>query len=278
MTIVVVDNPRIIALASALHIRITEAAGMIIYLLQYVEKYAPDGNIGGILSDPAIALIMDWPQDDAPRLLHALTSTTLPGQHETWLQRHAQHGLIVSGWYTLAPIRVHERLLREGRRFATGEIPKAYHCRRTQRIKLLAQYNELLPPDGAPSKPKPTPARRKPKPDTAALTAAFDALWAIYPKKAGKKPALEKYLQLNPPPETQQAILTGVKTYSAACLGKDPAYILHLKTYLNQARWLDVLPSAAQQKSFGAPNAPEDFEPREPSLDDLEIAEGAYRE
>jgi hypothetical protein len=274
MNLVFTDNPRLIAFADSLSIPIPQAVGMILYLMQYAAKYAPDGALGGILADTSLALLLSWPKDDTPRLMHALTTSTLPGQTETWCSYQSPHGLIINDWYKIAPLSVHERLLRDGRRFATGQIPKAYHLRTHQRVKLLAQYDDLLPAE-KPTKhlaPKPTKTPKK-KRNTTDLTSAFDRLWEIYPKKAGKKPALEKYLALNPDPETQTAIFVAVQQYAETVINTDPQWIIMLKSYLHQRRWLDELPP----KPSGSIQPP-DIEPREPSEDDIVRAEGLFDE
>jgi uncharacterized protein YdaU (DUF1376 family) len=73
----------------------------------------------------------------------------------------------------------------------------------------------------------------------------FESFWAVYPRKEGKKAAYRAW-QVAKKLVEQPALLAAVDRYAKACKGKDPRYIAHPTTWLNQGRWDDQPTGAAQ--------------------------------
>jgi uncharacterized protein YdaU (DUF1376 family) len=67
---------------------------------------------------------------------------------------------------------------------------------------------------------------------------AFEAFWDRYPRKEGKKAAFRAW-QVAKKLVEQASLLAGVERYAKACQGKDPRYVAHPTTWLNQGRWDD---------------------------------------
>lgn len=88
----------------------------------------------------------------------------------------------------------------------------------------------------------------------------FGAWWDVYPRKVGKREAEKIYLRLLSKSEaTEEELMAGVKRYAIACAGKDPQYIAHPRTWLNQGRWADEPPPSR---------------PAEPPIDYMAIVRG----
>lgn len=75
----------------------------------------------------------------------------------------------------------------------------------------------------------------------------FEAFWKSYPRKIAKAAARLKYRKARKKTDAQ-AILTGLQRAIASWAGKEPEYIPHAATWLNQERWLDD-PSATKTQS-----------------------------
>ncbi len=65
----------------------------------------------------------------------------------------------------------------------------------------------------------------------------FTEFWAMYPRKVGKGGALTAYRRARKKAD-HQTILTGLHLYTLTC-PKEPHYIAHPTTWLNQERWTD---------------------------------------
>jgi len=73
---------------------------------------------------------------------------------------------------------------------------------------------------------------------TSSASKSFDEFWSIYPRKVGKKTALQRWISLNC--ETiKDKIIAAVKAQSKSKQWNDVQYIPHPTTWLNQGRWDD---------------------------------------
>src|SRR5438067_375610 len=91
------------------------ALGMLQLLWDYTAQYQPAGNIG-VLTNDAIARVVYW-EADPKDLIKALIKTR-------WLDKNADHRLIVHDWPEHCEDTVHRRLAREGKYFSDGTAPK----------------------------------------------------------------------------------------------------------------------------------------------------------
>ena len=90
-------------------------------------------------------------------------------------------------------------------------------------------FEPLDPPDSEVKHRKPTIAER------------FEALWAEYPKKQGKKNAFENYQRALKEGATDEIIADGIKRYKAYIASRPDGkkYTLDGSTYFYQQRWQD---------------------------------------
>ena len=90
-------------------------------------------------------------------------------------------------------------------------------------------FEPLDPPESEVKRRKPTIAER------------FDALWAEYPKKNGKKNAFESYQRALKDGVTDEVIADGIKRYKEHIATKhtEDKYILIGSSYFQQRRWED---------------------------------------
>lgn len=91
-------------------------------------------------------------------------------------------------------------------------------------------FEPLDPPESEVKRRKPTIAER------------FEALWAEYPKKNGKKNAFESYQSAIAAGVTDETIADGIKRYKEHIAAKrmSEQYILAGSTYFYQWRWQDI--------------------------------------
>ena len=79
----------------------------------------------------------------------------------------------------------------------------------------------------------------------------FASFWKLYPRKAGKKTASDKWSQIKPTAEVMAMIEDNVTQRLAT--GEwdvnNQSFILHASTYLNQARWEDEVIGTAKNKT-----------------------------
>jgi len=79
----------------------------------------------------------------------------------------------------------------------------------------------------------------------------FDSFWKLYPRKAGKKTASDKWNMIKPTPDVMAMIEENVTQRLAT--GEwdvsNQSFILHASTYLNQARWEDEVIGTAKTKT-----------------------------
>lgn len=66
----------------------------------------------------------------------------------------------------------------------------------------------------------------------------FDEFWTIAPRKRGKGAARKAYAKALTIADEDE-ILTGTRRWRQESIGKDPAFICHPATWLNQERWED---------------------------------------
>jgi hypothetical protein len=72
------------------------------------------------------------------------------------------------------------------------------------------------------------------------VDAQFAEWWSCYPKKVEKKSAQKIYARLVKKGEvTPEQLLIGAKAYRTLCANRDPKYIKHPKTWLNDGCWED---------------------------------------
>lgn len=67
---------------------------------------------------------------------------------------------------------------------------------------------------------------------------SFEIFWKACPKKVGKGAAEQAWDKASKETEPE-IIIAGINRFAALQAGKDPTYIAHPATWLNQKRWLD---------------------------------------
>jgi len=109
-------------------------------------------------------------------------------------------------------------------------------------------------PDRPPSDGRSKVSSKKPG---AKLPKGFEVFWAAYPRKEGKlaaAKAFERAVKLVEHPHPTEALAEAAQAFAKACVGKDPQYIAHPTTWLNQGRWADVptTPSDPRQQALAS--------------------------
>ena len=98
---------------------------------------------------------------------------------------------------------------------------------------------------------------------TTYFCASFDAFWDAYPRKVGRKPALDLWLRMKPDEQLAQEMLAGLERlkHSAQWQKDGGEFIPHPKTFLFQRRWTDevapvVNPRALTHHAWDCPHEP----------------------
>lgn len=69
----------------------------------------------------------------------------------------------------------------------------------------------------------------------------FDQFWSEYPRKTAKVVARKSWAKINPDQELSEKIIKSVENYKKSSQWKNPKYIPHPATFLNQGRWEDEI-------------------------------------
>ena len=87
------------------------------------------------------------------------------------------------------------------------------------------------------------------------ISAEFETLWNLYPRKQGKTQALKAYKKARKNGTTFEEVEQGIKAYckQIAALKTDAAYIKHGSTWFNNEAWKDDY-NYSSQKPYGVNN------------------------
>lgn len=127
-------HPKTLDLQARLEISRYEACGILECLWQWTAQYCPAGDIGRF-PDRMIAQGVDWPQDDAERLIQAL-------QESRWIDAHDEHRMIIHDWPDHCNDGIHIFLARRGLYFADGSKPKTTRLSKTERRRVARTYTQ----------------------------------------------------------------------------------------------------------------------------------------
>lgn len=83
------------------------------------------------------------------------------------------------------------------------------------------------------------------------MITTFDQFWDVYPRKRGKGAAQKAWQKLNPDAAVCRMITFGLAWQVKEWESKDPQFIPHPATWLNQRRWED----APEQPAAPQPSA-----------------------
>lgn len=110
-------------------------------------------------------------------------------------------------------------------------------------------FEPLDPPESEVKRRKPTIAER------------FEALWAEYPKKNGKKNAFESYQRAIAAGVTDETIADGIKRYKEHIAAKRTSeqYILAGSTYFYQWRWQDIYDTVSAASTCSEKSGGDEF-------------------
>ena len=72
-----------------------------------------------------------------------------------------------------------------------------------------------------------------------ALEREFNRVWELYPRKAGRKEALNAYVRARKKGVSLSTIEAGVKEYAEVCRSRDPQYIKYGSSWFNGEGWND---------------------------------------
>ena len=81
---------------------------------------------------------------------------------------------------------------------------------------------------------------------SAAEQAEFDAFWSVYPRKAGKQPAMLAYIDVVRAGAKPEDIFLGAQLYAGLRQGQDPTHTKMAQGWLNDKRWADEVTEPPQ--------------------------------
>ena len=202
--------------------------GVYIHVLVNASNASERGRTQNLNSED-IASALDIELEAVEAILEAMQGRVLEGD-------------LVSGWARRQPAREdgsaeRARAWRDSRR---SQKQAEQHGERTQ-----TQANAEKRPDKDTDTDKedipPTPQGGR-EGKASKLPKGFDAFWAAYPRKEGKlaaAKAFEKAVKVVGTPDAIERLTQAAEAYAKANASKDPQYIAHPTTWLNQGRWED---------------------------------------
>ena len=165
-----IEHPKTLDLMARLQITRYQAVGILESLWHFTANYAPSADVGR-WPNLSISTFIGW-EGEPDTLIDALVDSR-------WLDRHAEHRLLVHDWHDHADETVIKRLQRNGCSILTGDHPRLASELVGQR-RTTADNGCLPTPTPTPTpkpKPKPTPKptpKPKPKPDSDSLEIELD--------------------------------------------------------------------------------------------------------
>jgi uncharacterized protein YdaU (DUF1376 family) len=87
------------------------------------------------------------------------------------------------------------------------------------------------------------------KNDVSCSAVQFEDFWKVYPRKLNKQGALKAWSRATKKTDPQ-IVVDGAKVYADLCVGKEPEFIAHAATWLNQSRWTDEPESKPAEKTL----------------------------
>ena len=91
--------------------------------------------------------------------------------------------------------------------------------------------------------------KRNGRPKKIKNLAGFDRFWEIWPRKVAKKPAQERWAEINPDEALTERVIAAVRAQKAAGILSADKFTPHPATWLNAGRWTDQLPKEAEKAS-----------------------------
>lgn len=131
----------------------------------------------------------------------------------------------------------------------TNQDVKRTNNGRTTDVK-RTNYHTDTDTDTDTSKKEKTPARKR-----AGYDQDFEDWWRVYPHKVGKDAAAKAYRKALTRTDSP-TLFAKAQAFAAEQTGKDPQYIAHPSTWLNQGRWMD------EPAGRSPPDSPETDRPR----------------
>lgn len=125
------DHPKIGRLQNLLELPRFAAVGLLESIWLFTGNHAPAGDVGK-WTDQEIATAVGWPRDPAI-MINALVEARL-------LDRDPTARLLVHDWFEHCDDGIHQKLAREVRLFANGDLPKMTRLPKEERTQLLEKY------------------------------------------------------------------------------------------------------------------------------------------
>ena len=117
------------------------------------------------------------------------------------------------------------------------------------------EINLSLPPSAgaAPSDTVGTPLKESFSEKTA--KEEFERLWEQYPRKEGKKDALNAYIRAKKKGVAYETVESGIRAYAESCRNRDPQYIKYGSSWFNGEGWNDEYVKEARYDERAATRA-----------------------
>lgn len=220
-------------------------------------EFQQSGSMGRVSREARLTFILLWPQcDDSGRVRgnsRMLASVLFPydedapGLIDGWLGELENDGCIIrydvdNEKYLAITSWSHQKIDHP----SPSKLPAPPD--RKQRKSKAKSREEIAKPREHSPEPRavsstvsvPVPERK----ERAGASAPFEDFWKACPKKVGRGAAEKAFVKAAK--DTEPAMLTAAMVkFAIAQSGKDPTYIAHPATWLNQKRWLDEEPGGS---------------------------------
>lgn len=242
------DHRKTFDSADALGIEPSHMIGLIVSFWLWALDNAPLGDLEGI-SNRTIARAAGWPDSDADHFVECIEAAG-------WLDSDNNGRLTIHDWHDYTGKLIDQREAekqrsRRRRAAATSPPDRGTTAGRPEDDREKTGHRvDQTRLDKSREEKKENPLSADAEPEAKKQTAQerrFDEFWSIYPRKVGKKAALNSWKKLKPDAELFERIIQAVATAKASdqWIRGNGRFIPHPATWLNQGRWDDELDPAA---------------------------------
>lgn len=115
---------------------------------------------------------------------------------------------------------------------------------------------------------------QEPKKKKQKVAEGFDIFWEAYPRKTSKAEAVKAWNKIRPTEALVDTMIESIEKWKKTEQWRDPRYIPHPSTWLNQERWNDEVPEQPKtfnggQKNHGSENFEQKYIPRFEDMSNL---------
>jgi hypothetical protein len=240
------DDPKWRLIARKANVRVGDVWAVWTRMMVRASASTERGSITG-WDDEVEAVALDFEPDAVAAIRESMQGRVLDGDKLAgWSKRQPKRERAEDD--SSERVRAHRERQKAQE---TANLDDVTPCNATQRTE-TPRLDEIRL-----EKKEKTPARKR-----AGYDSDFEDWWKVYPHKVGKDAAAKAYHKALTRTDSQ-TLLAKAQAFAAEQSGKDPQYIAHPATWLNQGRWMDEPAKPKTEHVSGVPPARREVTPAE---------------